>query len=324
MSYEKSKQTLRIYGCGGCGINLANHFSDDTNDDFCATVKPAFIDTSHSNLKEGVDPDSVYLMDGLDGSGKVRRENHEEISKSIKHILLQVHPGDFNIVIFSGSGGSGSVIGPLILGELLSRGAPTIAIMVGSDESIIAADNNLKTIKTLESISQRSKQPVVLYYERNTRESRRNDVDSQIYAVIGAVSVLASGLNREMDSKDIENWVYFQKTTSVEPQLALLDIYNDSDEADKANDPVSVASVYADEDVKPISMVPEYHAAGYLDQRHGNINELHFVITINNVPSIHKDSQDILDEYHNQRNSRVLHDSILGDDDSATDSGLIL
>lgn len=324
MSYEKSKQTLRIYGCGGCGINLANHFSHDAEDDFCANIKPAFIDTSHSNLSEDVDPEAVYLMDGLDGSGKVRRENHEEISNSIKHILLQVEPGDFNIVIFSGSGGSGSVIGPLILGELLARGKPAIAIMVGSNESIIAADNNLKTIKTLESISQKTKQPVVLYYERNTRERRRNDVDSQVYAIIGALSVLTSGLNREMDSKDIENWVYFQKTTSVEPQLALLDVHSDAEDADKSVDPVSVASVYADEDIAPIGMVPEYHAAGYLDNKHENISQLHFVISINNVPKIYTDSQKVLDEYLNQRNSRVKQDSILTGDEDPTDSGLIL
>ena len=99
------KGTLRLYGAGGAGINCISIFNDVKPDLGAASILTTYIDTSRSNLKPEFKEDDCFLLKGVDGSGKIRRENHKEISESIKKILLDHKPGDFNIVVSSASGG---------------------------------------------------------------------------------------------------------------------------------------------------------------------------------------------------------------------------
>ena len=96
---------LRIYGAGGCGINIAANFksSGKENEPGHSFPLPVFIDTSRSNLPENLSDEDVALIEDLDGSGKVRRENSEVISRNIKNIMQKFPPGDFNVVVFSAS-----------------------------------------------------------------------------------------------------------------------------------------------------------------------------------------------------------------------------
>jgi len=96
---------LRLYGCGGCGVNATYNFNKYVEEANCAHVNPAYIDASRSNLKPDMRADDIFVLPNVDGSGKIRRENHKEISNVIKQIILQIEPGDFNVVIFSASGG---------------------------------------------------------------------------------------------------------------------------------------------------------------------------------------------------------------------------
>lgn len=98
---------LRVYGAGGAGLNLACRYNDlpDNPTPGYAEVRPVYIDTSRSNLTADHNPDYFYCLEDVDGSGKVRRENHQAISKSIRQILQEFKPLDFNVVIFSASGG---------------------------------------------------------------------------------------------------------------------------------------------------------------------------------------------------------------------------
>jgi len=136
-----SSGKIRIYGCGGAGINLTSHFINLPADGNYAEVLAAMVDTSRSNISTDIAEDLCYILPEVDGSGKVRKENHEVIGGVVKQILLQHKPEDLNVVVFSGSGGSGSVIGPLITKELLSREHSVICVMVGSDESAITCTN---------------------------------------------------------------------------------------------------------------------------------------------------------------------------------------
>lgn len=324
MAELNQKGTIRIYGCGGCGVNNTGYFNKAADEPNCAHVKTGYIDASRSNLRPEFDDEDIFILPNVDGSGKVRKENHKEISNVIKQIILQQEPGDFNVVVFSASGGSGSVIGPLLLGELLERGKTAVCIVVGSDESIITATNTMNTLKSLEAISKRTEQPVVMFYEHNERERKRADVDMQVRLAISTMTVLANRRNREIDTKDISNWVQFSKTTTVKPQLAHLEIFTKTDLLDDIKDPISIASIYANEDVRPIGAIPEYHAAGYLTETSDQFEQLHFVISLEGIPGIYGTIKKTLDQYHTQRDSRAKFDSILEESDSTTDDGLVL
>lgn len=102
-----NKNKLVIYGCGGAGVNIASIFEKTygvASPGF-ADVVSYYIDTSKSNIGINIPKDRTYLIEGLDGSGKIRRENHLAIGECIHDILLSHKPGDVNIVISSTSGG---------------------------------------------------------------------------------------------------------------------------------------------------------------------------------------------------------------------------
>jgi len=316
---------LRIYGTGGTGINIAGHFDGTTAEPNCAQIETCYIDTSRSNLKEHYGEDNIFLLEDVDGSGKIRKENHREISNSIKQMVLEFKPEDLNVVVFSASGGSGSVIGPLIIAELLEKKETVIALVVGSDESIITTNNTLNTFKSLEAIAKKQQAPVTMFYEQN--RGKRGDVDDRMRLAISALTILGSGKNEELDSKDIFNWAYFNKSTTVEPCLALLEIFDSSEEAGKIEDPISIASIYTDTNSAPLNIVPEYHAAGYLAKGSdtlGSVNELHFIITIDAIGNIIKSVKSTLEDQEMKRESRVRQESFLSDSDVISDDGLVL
>ncbi len=318
--------TLRMYCCGGFGINIGNTFMPAAGniEPGFAQVFPAFIDTSRSNLRSNVNPEDVFLLEDVDGSGKVRKENHQQISRTVKSIVQKHEPKDFNVVIFSASGGSGSVIGPLIMRELLERGATVVGVVVGSDESIITARNTLNTLKSLEAIAERAGAPVVIFYEQNERDIKRSEIDARCRHVIGCLSILASRQNAEMDTRDIANWAYFNRSTSVGPRLALFDVYNSNDAANQAIDPVAIASLYESPDDEHLTVEPEYATVGYIRGPVENFQTTHFVITLGGVPVIYKRMEKKISEQEQQRASRVVHDRIVRADDQVTDDGLVL
>ena len=326
MQVEQQQGNMRIYGAGGFGINIGSYFepASGTIEPGHSAPHPVYVDTSRSNLHEDINPAHLFIMEDVDGSGKVRKENHEEISKNIKSLLQAHKPLDMNVVVFSASGGSGSVFGPLIVGELLSRGLPTICVVVGSDESNITALNTLNTLKSLEAIANKHSLPVVMFYKHNSPDIKRSVIDTDCRALIARISVLASKRNRELDSKDIQNWLQFNRTTAVKPRLALLEVYHSNEELLQATQPVSIASLYEDADTPPLTVVPEYHCAGYPREAIKNLVVMHYTITVNGVHLISKMCQERINELDKARQSRVNHDLIYSKDDVMSDDGLIL
>lgn len=323
---QQEQGNIRLYGCGGFGINIVKTFESaaGTIELGHATPFPAYIDTSKSNLDSNLNPEHVFILDDVDGSGKVRRENHEILGKNVKNILQQHKPQDFNVVVFSASGGSGSVIGPLLVGELLARGLSTVCIVVGSDEAAITAQNTMNTLKSLEAIAAKTEVPVVVYYDQNTREVKRSEVDASCRHVIGALSVLCSKHNAELDTRDITNWVQFHRSTSAKPRLALFEVYRGNERAEEVNQPISIASLYPNPDSTPIGITPEYHCAGYPRDEIKGFDTVHFVITLEGIPGIARMMQSRITELDQQRKARVDHESLVSANDEVTSTGLVL
>ena len=154
MSLSNAK-TLQIYAAGGAATNIAARFNkmrDQTSPGF-AKISTRFIDTSRSNIDTSIPDSDVYLFEGMDGSGKLRRSNYATISERSKEILHRFKPQDTNVVIHSASGGSGSTIGPVLVSELLERGENVVVVLIGSTGSLIETENSLKTLQSYEAIS---------------------------------------------------------------------------------------------------------------------------------------------------------------------------
>lgn len=323
---NQPKGKLRIYAAGGFGLNIASRFSEPNSDapGYC-TVEPAYIDSSRSNLsREGITEERLYLLPDVDGAGSIRTEVREDIIRNVPHILQKFKPLDFNLVVFSAGGGSGSVAGPYITRDLLARGLPTAVIVVGADESITSAKNTLATLKSLEGIAEKQNLPVVMYYRQNGAGIKRSEIDTDCHYVVAALSMLCSKQNAELDSKDIQNWVQFSKYSSARPRLARLMVSSTNASVDALEDPISIATLTANPDDEMFTTVPEYHCAGF--PIHANLIRdalpRHLTITYEGIPDFYKKLSKRIDELALQNRGRVNHESLVSAEE-VDDDGMV-
>lgn len=322
---NQSLGTLRLYGAGGAGTNIIGSWNAMDNNRAPGTAKCqiTYADTSRSNLPESIDDANVFLLADKDGSGGVRRENHTDIGRNVPGLLQKHPPGDLNIVCFSASGGSGSVFGPLIVRELIRANAPVVAIVIGSEESAIRRKNTLDTIKSLDNIARKAGVPVVVAYFHNSPSTKRSEVDVQCRYTLATLAVLASRQNRELDMADLAHWLNFPKVTTVEPQLSLLHVYSKPEDVDASSNPISIASLQKDADQNSYTVMPEYSTRGFPRERIDNFDQLHFVITIDGVPTIEKMLSERLTDATKLAGARVKHDPVVKATDNVSDDDLV-
>ena len=301
------KGNVRMFCCGGLGINLGKSYIGTKTGEGFANILPAFIDTSRSNLGPDVPEELTYILENTDGSGKVRKENYSQINAAVKQIVLQQRPEDFNIVVFSSSGGSGSVIGPLLVSELLERGHSVVVVTAGSSESTITANNTNNTLKSLAAIAKKIDVPIVTFYRHNGGKNTRSVVDSQLHFAISCLCYLASRQNDELDTKDVSNWLRYNNSTGIPAQLSFLDIYTDQDSITEIKDPISIASLYSDKDQPHLEApIPEYACVGYLETQVKDITEMHLVVSTEHLDSIYTTINKTLMDYIDRLDSRVV------------------
>lgn len=322
---------IRIFACGGAGINIVSWFEkyrDKPPNHGFAAMTPVYIDTSRSNLTKIHNEDHTYLVEGLDGSGKVRRENAQAISEHVLDILHKFKPGDLTIVVSSMSGGSGSVIAPSLVSELLNRGCSVIVCSVGSTDSRIEVENTINTLKSYEAVAKLRSAPVNMIYRENSATSKRADVDTQIQGEIVKLAALFSKQNKEMDSSDLTNWLKYTKVTSYPAKLTFLDFYIDKVSDLKHGSIVSVATLAKHEHNTSVGQMVEYQCVGFVDEENAKELELkmplHYVLLDGIFDQIYKDHAKTLKDLNELKNSRVAKQTILDNTDRTTDNGLVL
>lgn len=329
MKSDSVKGRVTVFAAGGCGINIASRLLNlNTSVEGIADLDIVFIDTSRANLDRKAHHDKTYVIDGLDGSGKVRAENHKQISDCALDILQSFKPTDLNIVLSSGSGGSGSVIAPTLVQELLLRNLPVIVITVGSTDSRIELENTIKTLKSYDAIAQIRKAPVVSMYFENKKDSPRRDNDENICKSITALAALYSKENKELDSSDLHNWLFYNRVTSYDPHLSHLDFYPKDIKISKPKSVISVATLLTEGSDTGTNANVEYQCVGYTDQGimkliDGN-EPLHFGIVDGVFTTIVKDLNKALSEFDEEKKARLVHHSLTNEKDRPTSIGLVL
>lgn len=320
---------MTLFACGGAGTNIAARFLEfvGQKQPGFAEIQPFFLDTSKSNMPKSADDDHIYVIDGLDGSGKKRDSNYRIISERSKEMLHRFKPGDVNIVIHSASGGSGSVIGPTLVSELLSRDAQVIVIMIGSSDSRIEAQNTVNTLKSYEVISQKREIPVIASYYENSDDTPRGKVDDRIHKIIVLLSAIFSGENKELDSADLANFLNYPRVTSFKPKLSYLDFFSKDIEVTRDQSIVSVVSL-TDNTTSSTPNVPvEYQATGFLgnETRETIMIDLpiHATIVSGFYHSVIANLETRLRTIDESRNAYV-EKSIIDHGVKATDEGLVL
>lgn len=346
MSIETRKGNITLYAAGGCGINIAKLIEPFRKqaEPGMATINPVYIDTSKSNAK-AIPPEHTWLFDGMDGSGKVRAENYGEITKHVRSILQKFPAGDLAIVLSSAHGGSGSVIAPSLVSELLEAGTPVIVLTVGGTESALEIKNSLNTIKSYEGVAQKRECHVVMGYFQNSKQTPRPEVDRNVVEMITSLMVFFSRENSELDSKDLANFLRFDKVAPnyKSPRLVglvryLVDQTNDIDDVTTGN-VVGMVSLLrpaipqADGKIEPaqtldLNFIPDYQSNGYLPpdihSRLLGIAPLTLVTLANTPQAVAKDLNGRLAAIDKAQKARVDSGPVLTDKDKPTDTGLVL
>ena len=322
------KGKARIYACGGAGINIGKKLEQfrGTSEAGVADLEITYIDTSRSNLDSTVSGEHCYLLEGLDGSGKIRRDNYKAISDNTRKILQSFGPLDVNIIISSGSGGSGSVIAPSLATELLDNDQNVIVIVIGSSDSRIDIDNTLKTLKSYDAISQKRERPVVAAYFQNSAETSRSKVDESVVSVLFSLTTLFSRENRELDTRDLYNFLNYHRVTSFKPKLVGLTVHIGDVPADAMEDVITVASVVKDE--VSLSFIPEYRCVGYISpdvtpEIAQNL-PMHFLTHNDSFAAVADALAEKLESLDKVQKARIESKTVITSKDVIADDGMVL
>lgn len=273
------RNTIRLYGCGGCGINLAKpylfgHASEELdNEKLYADIEVTLLDTSYANINTNnsdlVDRHFAIINDGTEGSGSLRSENLQAIRANIKDILNTHEPADMNIIVYSTSGGSGNVIGAVLARELAQSNKPFVSIAVADSSNQIRIKNTLDALTTLDNFAKATNVPFVTSIVGN---DNRGQADSEVHRVISHLALLFSNLNLELDNADTANFLNYTRVTQSPARLVGLEITRVANERDidtLDQLALSVAMLHSDGEAETNlkgKMKVAYVAEGFLNQ----------------------------------------------------------
>jgi hypothetical protein len=312
---NKKKGSWKIFGCGGCGANIVKKFLDTkTSNSSC------IIDTSNSNNVSGVE---FHRISGLNGSGKFRAENATAISQAISSFVSSGPFEEINIVIFSLAGGSGSVIGPLLLKEIFRQKKIGIALTVESSISNIDAKNSINTLKTLEILTKDIYLPITLF----SNGFGRDKVDTSVVNYINILTDLFDSDIKELDLMDKKN--FFQPNRllkSISPGLKMLNVSKEMGNWDVAciqedDPPVKIDSTLVVSDpATPATIELSSHIIyeGFIENQYPIVMTIGYPVPVSLISHLN----DTIHSFDVSQETQMIN--LEHDDVEITDSGLVL
>ena len=244
---RKQIQTA-IYSVGGAASKIVSKFEIHANNDELSHLTFNYIDTSASDITEKFDASKLFLIRNMDGGGKDRRVTYEQITPHLPEIFQKFTPKDFNIVVFSASGGSGSSI--------------------GSKKEV---ENTIGTIKSAANFANRHQRPLVMYYRENNTATPRSKVDTDVQSALFLFSLLFSSENKGLDTADLRNLIDYHKVTSFKPELSSFDFHCGKislpDGLVAQSAAVLFSGVEGSADEEEATPILEYRAEGFLNDK---------------------------------------------------------
>lgn len=241
-------------------------------------------------------------------------------------MLQAFPPAQFNIVIHSTTGGSGSVMGPSIASELLSQGKVVIVFAVGGDDTKNYITNTIGTLASYEGIVDVNEAPIILQYLQNGKDGTIEEVDSKIQLAISCLTVLFSGQNKNLDSRDIFNWANFNKVTSFAPQVGVLSIHQSELKISDVN-LISVATLNTDLNNTKIQHPVEFQRVGVptnvIADKAPLSFPLHFAIADGFLDTVMKNLRAQEEDFAKRQSARVVRNQLGSSGGKRAANGLV-
>ena len=211
---------LKLIGLGGCGSNIVSYLNHNMQTEERSEHSALYVDTSYNNATDEMKADKSFFhiqssdieSSTLSGSGGIRKTNHPHIAKGVEEFINQhqLHRSkDLIVLVSSLSGGSGNVILSEMLKKLLKTDAVVIGLVVADSTSKKYIDNSLESFITLNTVATKINPLPVLYfnnkvYQKNFDSDKVKMANKDILTVMNTLSIFTSGLNKDIDDKDME------------------------------------------------------------------------------------------------------------------------
>lgn len=209
--------SITLYACGGTGINMARRLlkSEPSLKDVVTIVR---LDSSDSNVVEGEALQKIVPDNVAAGAGKVRGAIATDAQQYIANASQKMlQPSDINIVLFSMSGGTGSVVAPFLIQKLANQGKRVVAFALSGHDSQLDIDNAIGTIKSLDKVCDACNAylPIQLFDNYFGREIVNVTFTHRLSILI----MMLTQETRELDVSDRINWLNGGKTSGAAPGL---------------------------------------------------------------------------------------------------------
>lgn len=332
--------TVAVYACGGAATNIvyALEKSCDANppSQCFAKMRAYYLDGSRSNLldKTGID-DRLFLIEGIDGSGKRRDQNFAMAAQHAPAMLRRCKPTTFNIIVHSGGGGTGSVIGPVLTKELHTKGHYTVSILIKTTDNEQELINTINTIKSYEGVAQKVGRTIPW---RPVDGTSRKTADTSVKGTISMLMALFSGQNLELDSQDLKHFLDMTKICGIGPRAATLHISDNVSAFSNLPDTPSVATLVPltlpseqAEEMCRMPKKPTYHTIGRTrdadvgHQQSTTIRRpIHFVLSDGQVGKEIEPLEKELSEMREDKKALNARGAIVSSDQTDDDTGLVI
>lgn len=273
-----------VIGLGGCGINQVSAILRQLNAENIEMPDVEFlmIDGSDSNMLDKQElMDHFWLVPGVDGAGKVRKNGAQAYIDYIKANVAKIPQATLYILNYSLSGGSGSVLGPTLNTELMQRGALTINVALATDNSAKDVENTRNTLAGLANTVRALQRPVHCCIE-DSSSGKPSEVDQMMRNDIIELMRICGERHVGLDSQDVRSFLDYQ-VHGIAPALTMIERFDSAEAMSELSGAVfTTLSLLTDNDNQRPNVGAMFNTDGICQ---GDV-DTHFVTTTKNMDAL--------------------------------------
>lgn len=280
---------LTFYLPGGAALNIGSALKQKSRSQANREATYVGLDSSGANDVGGLFP--VERMPAAEGnkmargSGKVKLTNYPKAEPFVEEVLSKHKPSSFNIVVCSAAGGTGSMLGVLLVRRLIEMNKPVVILTVSDHTSQKEMENSVGTLRSLAAQTEADQlnKPIAFINVVNDNNHTRGEINATIIHKLDLLSMFLTEQNEEVDYEDIANMLTYSKTCKVPPALSEINFYDEkSARSYTGKPPVAVCSLFGERDaVVPLFEGSVYRATGVYNpnfNRPGDVEEMHMTL----------------------------------------------
>lgn len=287
---QNQQPEIQFYLCGGTGINNGVWLLENARTETIKNAGYVALDSSGANDAKDLFP--VERMPSAEdpsklasGSGGIRGRNYPQADAFVEQVLSRHKPGRFNIIICNTSGGTGNMLGLLMMRKLIKAGHPVIMGLITDFSSTWEMSNSVGALTSLNNQTSADILGAVVpfVYAANTSEKTIGEVNSELGDKIMLASLFLTESNGILDYEDTKNMLNYSANYNVPPALSQIRFFDqDTQKTYQGKPPVSVLSLFEEQD----SIIARFEGshvrkAGVFAQganKPRNTTELHMVL----------------------------------------------